>query len=324
MTVSYELRLAIAAHYSEQARSIWLSLQLNDWSVLVREAIRSRLAPLLYDSLQKFPRQDVPAQAMQHLREVYLATGARNMTMLHQFKRVTDVLDAEGIRWIPLKGAALIQDVYGGNAALRPMSDVDVLVDLVDFATARNHFISKFNIITPKVDTTYITHHLKLLPSNNVCVELHSRIIGYEFYASRPTFDELWKARGDRLGLSTEQQFAHLCAHNYLHHDDTISNFGADAAFVCQQVEDWSEVARFATMNDMVRPLQQGIEMLQNDWFTATEADDLQHIKPSRRENLFVYSLKYPLLKLFLRWWYIRSVSLKFHYAWRLLFPVKA
>ena len=98
MTVSLHLRLAVAAHYSEEARSLWLNNTDVEWEQLTQEAIVNRLAPLLYHSLKKFPRSDVTATSLELLRTVYYATAARNMQMHQQLKRVTDALDEIGAR----------------------------------------------------------------------------------------------------------------------------------------------------------------------------------------------------------------------------------
>ena len=156
MTLSLNLRLAIASHYSEQARSRWMQCSQVAWNDLAHEATVNRLAPLLYYSLTKFPRTDVPDVVLEKLRTVYYATAARNMQMHEQLKRVTDALDEIGVRYILLKGAALIQDVYEGNMALRPMSDVDLLVAPEDFPTVREQLATFVSFGYSKLDAGII------------------------------------------------------------------------------------------------------------------------------------------------------------------------
>lgn len=325
MTISPELRLAIAVQYSEEAQTAWLACQLNDWDALATEAVEQRLAPLLYHSLQMIPRSDVPDRTMQRLREVYLATGTRNMWMLHQFKRVTDVLDVEGIRWIPLKGAALIDEVYEGNMALRPMSDVDLMVDLVDFRKAHSALSPHVEVAPLLVDDVdgISQHAHTIYPAPDVSVELHTRLVRYAHFIDRPTFKQV----APEVKMLPEWQFLHLCAHAFYHHQHDVPHFGADAAFVCQSGFIWDDVLRYAQAHDMVLALQWGVGQLVENWFADISLDVqalVSELRPSFAEKFYTFCVMRPALRRVGTWVAMPTWRLKGRYVLAVLFPSKA
>ena len=72
-------------------------------------------------------RRDLHAQ--------YVDTAGSTMIQMEAMERAIGLLAAEGIEVIVLKGASLVESVYG-NPALRQMGDVDLLVREGDFKAA--------------------------------------------------------------------------------------------------------------------------------------------------------------------------------------------
>lgn len=326
MTPSTELRTAIAAHYSEEARELWLNNHAVDWQSLVHESVVTRLAPLLYDSLKKFPHDDASAETLAHLRQVYYAVGVRNTQMFEQLKRVTDTLDEIGVRYILLKGAALVHDVYGGNIALRPMSDVDVWVDSADFPLARAKLSEISQQRPSSVEDDYTIHHHGFYFENDVCVELHSRLLNYHFYRDKPAFDSVWDTSGHAVGLSGEQQFVHLCAHACYHHHQDVTHFGADAGFVCREI-DWDAAIQFAVANHLLAPLQWGVNQLEAHWFVALPASAkacLHNLSPSLREHLYFLSAASVPARRVAKWVDRPTLRGKAEYLWAKVIPSRA
>ncbi len=326
MTVSLELRLAIASHYSEKAYESWLGCAISDWEQLAHEAVVERLAPLLYYSLQKFPR-DIPVDAHSRLREVYYATGARNTRMLWQLKRVTDVLDQIDVRYILLKGVALIEDVYEGNVGLRPMSDVDILVDSADIPRIYPAIkeIAQFAPLLLRDENNFSQHEYSFYPVEDVHVEMHTRLVRYAFYANRPAFAKL--ATQSIKTFTPEWQFLHLCVHAYLHHEGEIAHFGADAAFVLQNEIDWDVVIRNAEENRMVLPLQWGVSHLAKTWFVEIPPEIMRRIgqlKATSAEKFYVYCARHAAFRRLGTWVALPTWQLKMRFLWATVFPSHA
>lgn len=104
------------------------TLSSSEWDVLVEEAGRYGVAPLLYHRLRTLHSKiPVPANVLARLRYFYLQSAGRSMRLYHELGNVLRLLRQADIPVIVLKGAHLAEVVYG-NRALRPMGDVDVLV----------------------------------------------------------------------------------------------------------------------------------------------------------------------------------------------------
>lgn len=93
------------------------------------------LLPFAYSSLKL--QEDVPAAEKEFLKSRYLA-GVFNSTRLWQdYLGIQAVFEREGLAAIPLKGIAFIAEgLYGENAHLRAMHDIDLLVKRQDLPRA--------------------------------------------------------------------------------------------------------------------------------------------------------------------------------------------
>ncbi|MDP8959714.1 MAG: nucleotidyltransferase family protein, partial [Actinomycetota bacterium] len=130
---SAEYRLLLHCATLQPAPSQQVLADLLDealqWPRLVGLAAWHRLSPLVFEQLRR-PElvSEVPPDAMEELSAAYYTTAARNAHALQELADVLLALAAEGIAFMPLKGAALLGSVYA-NPALRPMSDLDILVE---------------------------------------------------------------------------------------------------------------------------------------------------------------------------------------------------
>lgn len=107
-----------------------------DWHLFLTKARREGVAPLVYARLLAIveTRTTVPALVLEALSQDYYAAAARNTIIFTELGKVLDALHAAGQQVIVLKGAALAEIVYK-NLALRPMADVDLLIQEQDFFT---------------------------------------------------------------------------------------------------------------------------------------------------------------------------------------------
>ncbi len=136
-TVSQCLRLFLRGRWDPTALQSASTLALQgglDWDILLQVAHGEALAPLLYEIVRD---QDlVPSAIEQELRHAYHQNACRNTLLLDELGNVLRHLAVEGVKVILLKGAALAELVYG-NIAVRPMSDLDLLIRLQDLPPAR-------------------------------------------------------------------------------------------------------------------------------------------------------------------------------------------
>ncbi|HEY3267737.1 MAG TPA: nucleotidyltransferase family protein [Armatimonadota bacterium] len=95
-----------------------------DPSRLLRLAQFHRVAGLVYESRERLP---LPPDAVAPFRAATMATLHRNLQFAAELKLALHALNAAGAPVILLKGAHLMDAVYH-NPALRPLSDLDILV----------------------------------------------------------------------------------------------------------------------------------------------------------------------------------------------------
>ena len=102
---------------------------------LRRTGITHHELPPYQPSTPTLSTTPVPSNVLQRLREIYLMTGARNTLLYQELGLVLQALQHDNIPVIVLKGAHLAALVYR-HIALRPMSDIDLLVRRSDLERA--------------------------------------------------------------------------------------------------------------------------------------------------------------------------------------------
>jgi len=140
-TSDAEWRLLLAAcsgvpgqEYLESIRA-----QLREtirWKELFQLADHHRVLPLLYQGLS--PVKDlVHAPEMQLLERHYQINLHKAMLLSRELIRIADRLSQAGIEFLPYKGLALAQMVYG-DIALRQSGDIDLLIRSADLPRTSN------------------------------------------------------------------------------------------------------------------------------------------------------------------------------------------
>ncbi len=106
---------------------------IRDWDYLLRAADQHGILPLLHQRVQTDQTIAPPQEVAARLSGAYWANHFRNRVLLHSLTEVLREAATEGISVMPLKGAALAL-LYYDAPALRPMSDLDLLVQPGDVA----------------------------------------------------------------------------------------------------------------------------------------------------------------------------------------------
>ncbi len=200
-------------------------LLINDWEEIILRSAKYRVGPLLYSRLKTDGY--IPAEVMRRLKRIYLANAMKNVKLYNELSKLLTMLQDDGISVIVLKGAAIAEAVYQ-NIALRPMSDIDLLVkgkDIwrVDGALLQLGYKSHTCLFS-KWYAQWIQH-----------IEYSKRVFRIEVHPNRifemPNLD-LWInaspveiASADALILGSEDFLLHLCTHLDRHlHSDGISS----------------------------------------------------------------------------------------------------
>jgi hypothetical protein len=105
------------------------------WKPLFALAQHHGVLPLLYQALSA-PEGAVPADEMHSLTASYQTNLHKALFLSREFIRIADCLDAIGAQFLPYKGAALAEAVYG-DIALRQSGDIDLLIRQQDLPRIR-------------------------------------------------------------------------------------------------------------------------------------------------------------------------------------------
>ncbi|MGH2632815.1 MAG: nucleotidyltransferase domain-containing protein [Tepidiformaceae bacterium] len=137
-----------------------------------------RLLPLLYRNLA---RHQIDEPQLPRLRGVYRQAWYRNQLAMERAQEAVRVLAGEGIPVMILKGAALIDGVYGELGA-RPMNDVDLMVPRGSAKKALRLLTEAGWSCPTHPDGDFqrpmrIVHGLPLLGPNGLAIDLHWRLL---------------------------------------------------------------------------------------------------------------------------------------------------
>jgi hypothetical protein len=189
----------------------------SDWDEFIHRSARYGILPLLYQRLKESDLlSHIPDEISKKLREIYLFSAERNMRMHHGFSKALKMLRDNDIPVIVLKGAALSELVYQ-NIALRPMSDVDLIVKTEDIWKA-DRLLSQSGY-TSTIDSLLSKRHIKWVKH----IEYLNKIPQIEIHINKiqelPEIDVWTNATPaeissiDTLIMGTGDFLLHLCVH---------------------------------------------------------------------------------------------------------------
>ncbi len=227
----------------------------------------------------------------------YYETAVRNSLAFQELSHMLRRLAAEGVLAILLKGAALAETVYG-NAALRPMADLDILVRREDVPTVLGVLAASGYAATgvephAGAAVAYESQVMWRKPGPvETLIEIHWSLFDSPYYQHKLPMDWFWQtARPVRMGdasalvLGPAAQVLHLCAHLWLHHRGEGLLWLHDVAEVIvfyQGQIDWGEVLARAQAYDLVLPLQQVLTRLVGEWDVPLPGDVLEQLHALR------------------------------------------
>ena len=157
-----------------------------DWSYFASLANVHGVAALVYHNLEKLDLLHyTTAEASDTLKKALMMSLSRNTRNTEAMAYVLRLLNRENIKTVLLKGLALELSVYG-NAGLRQMTDVDVLVTRDNCLKARKILMNKGFTSLPvksvfhKAIIADAGKHLPSLIKNGFSVEFHHQLFGAE------------------------------------------------------------------------------------------------------------------------------------------------
>jgi hypothetical protein len=268
------------------------ALDADAWETLRALAEAERVAPLLHDALGGLGL--APATVVDSLRQSRRATWLRNLLLLRELARALQRLAAAGVPAIVLKGVALVEAVYG-DASLRPMGDVDLLVRRGDLAEASNA-LRQIGYAFGRAEThpgALAEHENELLFCKrdriDVQLDVHWSLFDSPFYQAHIAMDWFWDTAQPlsingtpALMLGPEALLIHLCGHLALHHGGAGLLWSYDIVELVRRYGerlDWAALLRKIGEYDLVLPVRGVLVALGAEWDARLPAEVLAALR---------------------------------------------
>lgn len=317
-----------------------------DWDAMVVRAETSGVGPLLYRNLRSAGLlKALPADSVEALYGAYYRVAARNTLHLEALEAILKALARWGIVPILLKGAGLVATIYD-NPALRPMGDLDLLVQPAEFRPALQCLGSLGYRPThaEQYPGAYevVTHHVGLRQEApyDLLVELHhhwldlpaslSHNVSVEEVRQRAIAVQVGQAQA--WVLSPSDQVLHLSAHIAIH-SPSIRRFiwCYDLDRVIRRYErslDWTLILQRAVDYQMVLPLQRVLPAIIAMLTTPVPAEVLKRLEripvdPRERQRYAPSALgpRSRLVDGLQKLSGLEGAGAKLRFAWQMLFP---
>ena len=179
-------------------------LQNIDWNIFLKRARIEGISPLVFSRLPEIAAHyNIPEYVAEELKKDYYLSATKNTLIFEELKRVLALFNQRGLQVIVMKGAALAETVYG-NAALRSMSDVDLLVKNEDLCQV-DELLKKlgYSPADRSVDdvdftSTYLTtldyrNPIKNSPSFHIHWHFVNSTIPNESYINHIKMEDIWR-----------------------------------------------------------------------------------------------------------------------------------
>ena len=301
------LRLCLRALWDPPCPEAAVTLAVQeqfDWAALRLTADVERVAALLYHVVCR--QGLVPPEVEAALEEAYYGLARQNSLLLHELERIVGALAEAGVPVLLLKGAALAETAYG-NAALRPMDDLDVLVPRPQVGAAQAALTGLgYRMVTTEPwpgfswryrNAVMLGHPASTEPT--FFVGLHIQLFDVPYYERIPVGD--WFARAQAVPAAgsgarmpaPEDHLVYLCGHLALHHEREPALLRyVDIALLIRyagEALDWEQVVQRTADWRLVIPLQRTLAALEDLWpgvvpsAVAAQVARLQAGAPERR-----------------------------------------
>lgn len=234
------------------------------WTAHHLVAIRQQgVAPWLYHRLCLQPHATLPQELLQALRYDYMASALAAASREAPLNQMLEAFEDQRLELILLKGAYLGLVIYG-DPALRPMSDVDILVREKDYDRAQEVLLAAGYVLAARdsaADIEDLNRAAVYSLRGNVTLlaDLHRGLWSMDYYRipEHIIWNNIVQGRFNSRRvhfLSPEMNFLHLAIHN-LNHIGLLRDW-LDLALLIKQTDlDWDRLVSLARSSGVMRPL---------------------------------------------------------------------
>ena len=258
-----------------------LLTKIRDWNYFKNLANSHGVSALVCHNLEiHHLLQEIPDPVVNYLRNSLMISLSGNTFNTESMGEVLHILSRENIRSVILKGMALENSVYG-NAGLRQMSDIDILIDRNECIFARDLLIVNGYVSLPvksffhKLILPYSGKHLPSLLKNGTSVEIHHELFGARNNnLTRILFESSYETeiRGEKAWFPEPQIFfLYLVKHLWQHEMSNESQLRlyTDLIVLIEKHKDEilnQDLLKLASVADMSEILANHLRPLRDIW----------------------------------------------------------
>jgi len=295
-----------------------LRTELN-WDELICRANGQGVTPLLYWHLSKSPAwwRGIPKSACDRLAALYHHNVRRNEMLLSELHELLAMMQEADIPIMLMKELHLLQTIYP-EPGLRPLGDLDLLVQREDFERAR--FLLQEAGYKPELrhnpfkDRYGFGYHL-INREKGVWIDLQWNLCQREWAGEnesrgkfRPPIQKIWeRALPDHLAgrrvwkKSWEDLLLHLCVHAEGHGFGELIQFCDIAAVIqrCGRVLDWKYLIETARAANLDASLYCTLRLVNEMWSVAIPEEVFKQLQPAYRPFEIYQATFGPLVMLY-------------------------
>jgi hypothetical protein len=288
-----------------------------DWNWFLRKARENGISAVVYSRLKEI-REDcphIPSFIFQELKKDYFLNATKNSLIFEELGKVLETFRKAGLEVMVLKGAVLAEKIYR-NLALRPMTDVDLLVKKEDLWRLDNQLkILRYrpsDISVEDIDfsSTYLTTlDYRGLSSNSPSFHVHwhfvNSTIPNESYIKRIKIEDIWRdaektkiANVETLVMAPHHLLIHLSEHALrVTHSLSKLSFFCDideAVNFYKERLDWEKLIKESLKFNLNRMVYPSLHFTAKFLETKIPENVLSRLKPERfslGERIFMNSI---------------------------------
>jgi hypothetical protein len=265
---------ALALSPEREARARELLREGVEWDALRAAAKSHGLTPLLFRHLSGTLADEVSAEQLERLREVYRQNAVRNLFMTGELSRLLGLFERAGVAALAYKGPALALDAYG-DLTLRQFGDLDLLIRRRDLGRvtallAAEGYEAEFELSGVREAAFQKWWYVQPFrhAGSGIYLEIHWAVAPRFFSFALETEDLLTRSRTLGLGdgearvPSVQDTLLLLCVHGAKDTWARLEWVAAVAEFVRRHTEiDWRESLRQAQGLGAERILLLGLKL---------------------------------------------------------------
>jgi hypothetical protein len=294
-----------------------------------------------------FPK--IPSNISEELKKDYYLNSAKNALIFEELRKVLKAFKESGLPAIVLKGAALASTVYE-NLALRPMTDVDLLVKKEDLLLADErlkllgYMPSDRSANDMNFSSSYLTsldyrNSFQNSPSFHIHWHFVNSTVPNESYIHHVKMENIWRdtEKADIAGVETLVMAPHHLIIHLSEHALRVSHSANKLCFFCDVNEavhfygsklDWNKLVDESFKFHLNRMVYLSLHFTSQFLGTGIPEDVLLKLKPERLslgERIFMRSVlnnrRFAGLSYLVHLAMNKGLARKAKFLWRTLFP---